>query len=82
MQRYIGNLRESADYGIEKVAAADAKTTKEELFNLYYIKAYSFILAGEYFRALPMEDKGEVIEWKKQLGRGYRCSGSISRLYR
>lgn len=67
MQRYIGNLRESADYGIEKVAAADAKTTKEELFNLYYIKAYSFILAGEYFRALPMEDKGEVIEWKKQL---------------
>lgn len=67
LQRYIGTMRESADYGINVVAPVDAKTKKSDLFNLYYIKAYSYILAGEYFRALPDEDGGDVKTWDVQL---------------
>lgn len=67
LQRYIGTMRESADYGIYTVAKADPETTADELFNLYYIKAYSYILAGEYFRALPDEDGGDVKTWQEHL---------------
>lgn len=67
LQSYIGNLRESADYGIHRVAQADTATTDKHLFNLYYIKGYSYLLAGEYFLALPVTFGGEVVEWKEQL---------------
>ncbi|MDR2622303.1 MAG: hypothetical protein LBC48_06935 [Dysgonamonadaceae bacterium] len=67
LQSYIGNLRESADYGIRTVAQADAGTTNKHLLNLYYIKGYAYLLAGEYFLALPVEAGGEVKEWKTQL---------------
>jgi tetratricopeptide (TPR) repeat protein len=67
LQRYVGTFRELANYGINKVAQADAKTTKEHLFNLYYIKGYSFLLAGEYFVGLPIEVGGEVKDWKTNL---------------
>ncbi|MDR1632511.1 MAG: hypothetical protein LBR97_06495 [Dysgonamonadaceae bacterium] len=67
LQRYIGNLRESADYGLNKVAQADPLTTENHLFNLYYIKGYSYLLAGEYFLALPVEPGGEVKDWRTQL---------------
>ncbi|MDR0732590.1 MAG: hypothetical protein LBF08_00810 [Dysgonamonadaceae bacterium] len=67
LQRYIGTLRESANYGIDEVAQADPETTNSHLFNLYYIKGYSYLLAGEYFTALPVEAGGEVKEWNTQL---------------
>jgi tetratricopeptide (TPR) repeat protein len=67
LQRYIGTLREAANYGINEVAQADPETTDSHLFNLYYIKGYSYLLAGEYFTALPVEAGGEVIEWRTQL---------------
>lgn len=67
LQRYIGTMRESANYGINVVAKADATTTNAELFNLYYIKAYSDILAGEYFLALPAEEGGDVVTWEEHL---------------
>ncbi|MDR2118203.1 MAG: hypothetical protein LBP25_01515 [Tannerellaceae bacterium] len=67
MQRYIGTFREMANYGINTVAKIDAKTTNEELFNLYYIKGYSFLLAGEYFVGVPIEVGGEVKDWKVNL---------------
>lgn len=67
LQRYIGTFRESANYGINKVASADKGTTQENLFNLYYIKGYSYLLAGEYFLALPVEVGGEVKDWRTNL---------------
>lgn len=67
LQRYVGNLRETANYGLEKVAKADATTTNAQLYNLYYIKGYAYLLAGEYFLALPIEDGGEPKPWKEQL---------------
>lgn len=67
LQRYIGTFRESANYGLDVVAKADATTTEDQLFNLYYIKGYSFLLAGESFLALPVEVGGEVKDWKTNL---------------
>ena len=67
LQRYVGMLRETADYGIGTVAGADPATTREDLFNLYYIKAFSFILGGEHFRGLPDTVGGEVKTWREYL---------------
>ncbi|HEY9550888.1 MAG TPA: hypothetical protein VIQ97_01260 [Prevotella sp.] len=67
LQRYVGNLREAANYGLGKVREHDASTTREQLFTLLYIRAYAFILAGENFRALPIADGGEAKPWNEQL---------------
>ena len=67
LQRNVGALREMADYGLTKVAAADPNTTQADRFHLLYIKAYSMILAGDFFRALPIENGGEVVEWDRQM---------------
>jgi len=64
LQRYVGTLREMADYGLDIVAKADKNTTQQDRFHLLYIKAYAFILAGDFFRALPMDVGGDVVEWK------------------
>ncbi len=67
LQRYVGTLRESADYGFNVVAKHDNNFTDAEKFTLYYIKAYSYILAGEYFTGLPVTEGGEVQSWEKHL---------------
>lgn len=67
LQRYVGTLRETAIQGLKVVAAADATTTDAQRFNLYYIKGYSYLLAGEYFLALPVENGGEVKGWRENL---------------
>lgn len=67
LQRHIGTLRETAIQGLEVVAAADATTTDAQRFNLYYIKGFSYLLAGEYFLALPVENGGEVKSWQENL---------------
>ena len=67
LQRNVGALREMADYGLTKVAAADPNTTQADRFHLLYIKAYSMILAGDFFRALPIENGGDVMEWNGQM---------------
>ena len=67
LQRHIGTLREMADYGLTTVASADPHTTDAQRFHLLYIKAYAFLLAGDFFRALPVENGGEAVEWDGQL---------------
>nr|WP_320058231.1 hypothetical protein [uncultured Bacteroides sp.] len=67
LQRYVGTLRETANQGLNVVAEADKSTTDAQRFNLYYIKGYSYLLAGEYFLALPVENGGEVKGWKDNL---------------
>ena len=69
LQRHVGALREMADYGLTKVAEADPHATNAQRFKLLYIKAYSFILAGDFFRALPTENGGEAVEWNGQMQR-------------
>lgn len=67
LQRYVGTLRETADQGLNVVAQADQTTTDAQRFNLYYIKGYSYLLAGEYFLALPVENGGDVVGWEENL---------------
>lgn len=67
LQRYVGTLRETADQGLNVVAQADHTTTEAQRFNLYYIKGYAYLLAGEYFLALPVENGGDVVGWKDNL---------------
>ncbi len=67
LQRHVGALREMADYGLTTVAASDANTNNAQRFHLLYIKAYSFLLAGDFFRALPVENGGDVVEWDGQM---------------
>ena len=69
LQRYVGKLREMADYGLDIVAKADKNTTQQDRFHLLYIKAYAFILAGDFFRALPVDVGGDVVEWKGHMGK-------------
>ena len=67
LQRHVGALREMADYGLTTVAQADPSTTTADRFHLLSIKAYSFLLAGDFFRALPTENGGVPVEWKSQM---------------
>ena len=67
LQRHVGALREMADYGLTTVAAADAHTTDAQRFHLLWIKAYSHLLAGDFFRALPSENGGPAVTWQQHL---------------
>lgn len=67
MLRIVASMRESADYGLTIVRRYDAQTTDRDLFQLLLIKAYSYILAGENFVALPLEEAGEIVNGKEQL---------------
>lgn len=67
LQRYVGTMREMADYGLTKVAALDQRTTDSDRFRLLVVKAYSYLLAGEFFRALPVGNGVGVSEWPEQL---------------
>ncbi|MBQ7471232.1 MAG: hypothetical protein IJS97_02240 [Prevotella sp.] len=67
LQRHVGELREMADYGLNTVARVDANASDADRFHLLYIKAYSYLLAGDFFRALPTQSGGAVVEWQDQL---------------
>ena len=67
LQRHVGSLREMADYGLTTVAQADRTVTQEQRFKLLCVKAYSFVLAGDFFRALPVQNGGELVEWREQM---------------
>ena len=67
LQRHVGALREMADYGLTTVAKADAAATDAQRFHLLCIKAYSFILAGDFFLALPTQNGGDAVEWDGQM---------------
>ena len=66
MQRAVGTMREMADYGIETVSREDAPT-RAQLFNLYTVKAYGSLLAGETFVGLPMTSGGDIHPWQEHL---------------
>lgn len=67
LQRWVGTLRESVNYGFNTVAVRDPSITQDQRFRLTCIKAYSYILAGETFTGLPLETGGEVHSWHDHL---------------
>ena len=67
MERGISKMCEAANFGLNKVQKYDKQTMEEHLSKLYLIKSYAFLLAGENFMALPVEQGGKVKTWKEQL---------------
>lgn len=66
LQRYVGELREMSLYALNSIAPHDAPTDAQ-LQDIYTALAYSYILAGENFVALPIEENGRPVEWRKHL---------------
>ncbi len=66
LQRYVGKLREMSHYALNTIAAVDAPTDAQ-LADIYTALAYSYILAGENFTALPLVENGEPVEWESHL---------------
>ncbi|MEX0884198.1 MAG: hypothetical protein WDZ72_12055 [Cyclobacteriaceae bacterium] len=62
-QYSLGRLREMADYGLNTINEVDESTTPEQIAELHFLKAYSFLLSGEYFSFLPVDPGGEPVEW-------------------
>ena len=59
LQRHVGTLRETAIQGLEVVAKADATTTDEQRYNLYYIKGYFLSPGRRIFPGLSLLKTGE-----------------------
>lgn len=66
LQRSVGKLREMANYALNTIAVND-KPTDEQLKDIYTALAYSYILAGENFIALPLTENGAPAEWQQHL---------------
>ncbi len=67
LQRGVGSLREMALNGLNNIAKADKSMTTSQEFNLRYIEGYSYLLAGELFTGLPVENGGVVKSWSDNL---------------
>lgn len=78
MQRAVGTMREMADYGLGTVAQGDAPT-EAQLFTLYVVKAYSYLLAGETFVGLPMVQGGDVHPWQEHLRQAITVLGDAAK---
>jgi tetratricopeptide (TPR) repeat protein len=61
LQFRIADLRESVNFGLTEVKAADTTTTTEQEAELYFYKGYAELLAGELFVALPAEPNGPAV---------------------
>lgn len=59
-QMEVQRLREMAVYGLEKVVPTDPATTEADKAIMYFALAYSYMLSGEMFVALPTSPLGEV----------------------
>ena len=61
LQTEIHSLRRMAEYGLEEVAAADTRTTDDNLAELHFYKAVAELYSGEYFVGLPADNVGAVL---------------------
>lgn len=62
LSTHVGKMLQMTAFGLNTIALNDAETTPAQLFNLHYVRAYAYLLAGENFVALPKEARGEVLE--------------------
>lgn len=66
LQRYVGKLREMSCYALNTIAGQDTPTDAQ-LQDIYIALAYSYLLAGENFIALPQTENGEPVGWEQHL---------------
>lgn len=66
-QAEIQRLREMAVYGLNKIAPADAGITPADKATMLFCHAFSYLLSGEMFVALPTSSQGEVLTASQHL---------------
>ncbi len=66
----VQRLREMAVYGLSKVVAVDPAATAQDKAVMYFALAYSYLLSGEMFVALPTSSQEKCSahnsSWKKR----------------
>jgi tetratricopeptide (TPR) repeat protein len=63
----VQRLREMAVYGLGKVVPVDPAATAQDKAIMYFALAYSYLLSGEMFVALPISAHGEVLSSEQLL---------------
>ena len=66
LQRWVGTLRESADFALHTIAKQHTMTAAQR-FEIQWIRGYSFLLGGETFTGLPATSGGDVKPWRELL---------------
>lgn len=66
-QAEVQRLREMAVYGLEKIVPGDAATTPADKASMQFALAFSYLLSGEMFVALPGSSLGEVLTSEQHL---------------
>ncbi|MGD8780033.1 MAG: hypothetical protein PVH88_13845 [Ignavibacteria bacterium] len=58
LQSDIAILRANAEFGLEKVAEADAETTQDQIAEMHFYRGIALLFSGEYFTGLPSTGGG------------------------
>lgn len=66
LQRWVGTLRESADFALHTIASRHPMTAAQR-FEMQWIRGYAFLLGGETFTGLPATSGGAVKPWRELL---------------
>ena len=61
MQRAIGRLQQMAEYGLTKIAPADAGATADMKAEMNFLGGYAHLMIGEIYRVLPLTAAGPVL---------------------
>ena len=62
----IADLRESAEFGLGTVAAADENTTDAQRAELHFYKGMAHLLSGEIWHAVPADSGGAAVPSAEQ----------------
>ena len=58
LQTQVANLRSHAEFGLEKVAPADSRTTPDQIAEMHFYRGIALLFAGEYFTGVPSTKSG------------------------
>lgn len=61
LQFDLADLRESAQFGLERVRDNDPNLTNDQLAEFYFFEGFAYLVAGMYFKTLPAEDGGPPV---------------------
>lgn len=80
IQRAVHRLREMADEGLTRVAAADPSTSNETRARLHFHRGMAHLFAAEFFVGLPGEAGGPVLEPTVHLAKAVEDFDRVGRL--
>ena len=75
----IADLRESAEFGLTTVAAADETTTDAQRAELHFYKGMAHLLSGEIWHAAPADSGGAAVPSAEQFAIAASSFMSVAR---